>query len=287
MRAGGGGARARAAARTRAYVALPERIVVGAAMPCCVECGRVANATYRKSPTIRMNHCKHCNQLIDKYEEYDFVIIIIDLILHKSQVYRHLIFNRMETYDAGIDPNLVKLAILVIFCDGYIKFSRVRAIPCLENGVLPTDIAASTPVMHVSSPLEFVDTDMLVCVGLATFQLALYLVGIVGAAHIRFGAGAHVKANYLVMCVLASSFGKALYLLMMVWDYPPSFGDMIEWFILSSNIVALRAYFHPDGNIASSAFVVSAGWLTRRMVCWLLGLMCLNTSFCSSVPALA
>lgn len=28
----------------------------------------------------------HCGQLVDKYAEYDFVIIIIDLILHKSQV---------------------------------------------------------------------------------------------------------------------------------------------------------------------------------------------------------
>jgi lipid intermediate transporter len=159
-----------------------------------------------------MNHCKHCNQLIDKYEEYDFVIIIIDLILHKSQVYLHLIFNRMDTYDAGIDPNLVKLAILLIFCDGYIKFSRVRALPCLENGAaLPSDIAAATPVMHVSSPLEFVDAEMLLCMGLSMFQLLFYLLGIVVGAHLRFGAGAHVKANYLVMCVLASSFGKALY----------------------------------------------------------------------------
>jgi hypothetical protein len=247
-------------------------------MPCCVECGRVANATYRTSPTIRMNHCKHCNQLVDKYEEYDFVIIMIDLILHKSQVYRHLIFNRMETYDAGIDLNLAKLAILVTFCDGYIKFSRLRALPCLENGALPPDIATTVPVMHVSSALEFADVDMLICVMLSIFQLVLYLLGVIAGARLRFSAGAHVKPNYLVMCVLASSFGKALYLLMMVWDYPQgaSFGDMIEWFILSSNVVALRAYFHPDGNVASAAFVVSVGWLTRGVVSWLLGLMCLN-----------
>ena len=89
-----------------------------------------------------MNHCKHCNQLIDKYEEYDFVIIIIDLILHKSQVYRHLIFNRMDTYDAGIDPNLVKLAIILIFCDGYIKFSRVRALLSHENGKVYSEAKA-------------------------------------------------------------------------------------------------------------------------------------------------
>jgi len=221
-----------------------------------------------------MNHCKHCNQLVDKYEEYDFVIIMIDLILHKSQVYRHLIFNRMETYDAGIDLNLIKLAVLVIFCDGYHKFARLRALPCLETGAVPVDVATTDPQMHVSSPLEFVDIDMAFCVLISIVQLFLYLAGIIAGARMRFNP--QVKANYLVMCVLASSFGKALYLLMMVWEYPPSFGGMIEWFILSSNVVALRAYFHPDGNVASSAFVVGVGWLTKRAIGWLIGLMFVN-----------
>ena len=164
-------------------------------MPCCVECGRVANATYRvkpgarDKPTIRMNHCKHCNQLVDKYEEYDFVIIMIDLILHKSQVYRHLIFNRMETYDAGIDLNLIKLAILVIFCDGYHKFARLRALPCLETGAVPADVATADPQMHISSPLEFVDIDMGFCLLISIFQLFLYVAPSNIATQIRFWLG--------------------------------------------------------------------------------------------------
>ena len=134
----------------------------------------MANATYRTSPTIRMNHCKHCNQLVDKYEEYDFVIIVLDLILHKPQVYRHLIFNRLPAYDRGIDPNLVYMALLLLFCDGYHKFSRLRALPCLPDNTIPPGAASTTPRMHIDSPLEFFDRDMLFCLGLSAFQLSLY-----------------------------------------------------------------------------------------------------------------
>ena len=102
---------------------------------------------------------------------------------------------------------------------------------------------------------------------------------------VRARACARVR---VALCVSLRTIyiGRCRYLLMMVWEYPLSFGDMIECFILSSNVVALRAYFHPDGNVASTAFVVSVGWLTRRTAGWLLGLMCLNTSACSFLSAL-
>jgi hypothetical protein len=38
---------------------------------------------------------------VDKYVELDAVVIFIDLLLHKPQVYRHLLFNRLEYYESG------------------------------------------------------------------------------------------------------------------------------------------------------------------------------------------
>lgn len=35
----------------------------------------------------------NCNNVVDKYTEYDNVIICLDALLHKSQAYRHLLFN--------------------------------------------------------------------------------------------------------------------------------------------------------------------------------------------------
>jgi len=34
-----------------------------------------------------------CNSVVDKYTEYDNIIISLDALLHKSQAYRHLLFN--------------------------------------------------------------------------------------------------------------------------------------------------------------------------------------------------
>jgi lipid intermediate transporter len=33
---------------------------------------------------------------VDKYIEYDFPIIIIDLLLHKEQAFRHFLFNKLD-----------------------------------------------------------------------------------------------------------------------------------------------------------------------------------------------
>ena len=34
-----------------------------------------------------------CNSVVDKYTEYDNVIVCLDALLHKSQAYRHLLYN--------------------------------------------------------------------------------------------------------------------------------------------------------------------------------------------------
>jgi Arv1-like family len=40
-----------------------------------------------------------CKKFADKYIEHDFVVLFIDIILIKPQVYRHLLYNRLGTAD--------------------------------------------------------------------------------------------------------------------------------------------------------------------------------------------
>ena len=40
-----------------------------------------------------------CKKFADKYIEHDFVVLFIDIILIKPQVYRHLLYNRLGTQD--------------------------------------------------------------------------------------------------------------------------------------------------------------------------------------------
>lgn len=44
-----------------------------------------------------------CDRLVDKYIELELVIIVLDLLLLRPQVYRHLLFNRMKYHDSTID----------------------------------------------------------------------------------------------------------------------------------------------------------------------------------------
>ncbi len=85
----------------------------------CVECGMPVNDVYHElsGGLIRVTRCvstptipsaatphdilcldgqEYCKQVADKYVEHEFVIIFLDLILHRPQAYRHVLFNRLS-----------------------------------------------------------------------------------------------------------------------------------------------------------------------------------------------
>ena len=43
--------------------------------------------------TIAFYFQEDCRQIVDKYIEYDSVMIFLDALLHKPQAYRHLLYN--------------------------------------------------------------------------------------------------------------------------------------------------------------------------------------------------
>ncbi|CAB4041433.1 ARV1-like isoform X1, partial [Paramuricea clavata] len=62
----------------------------------CVECGLKSDEVYKefKGGSFKLCICKFCQQRVDKYVEFDTVLVFLDIILHKIQAYRHLIFNK-------------------------------------------------------------------------------------------------------------------------------------------------------------------------------------------------
>lgn len=53
--------------------------------------------------------------MLDKYVEFDAVILLLDILLLKIQTYRHLIFNYGLTTSF-----LTKFCVLLILCQTYI-----------------------------------------------------------------------------------------------------------------------------------------------------------------------
>ena len=35
-----------------------------------------------------------CHKVVDKYVEYELILVIIDVILHRPQAFRHVLYNR-------------------------------------------------------------------------------------------------------------------------------------------------------------------------------------------------
>lgn len=91
-------------------------------MPICIECSYPVShlySTYSRADDrslgkgVRLTQCPRCKRFADKYVEHDFVVLFIDLVLIKpqvfvrfyfcrivtdelsGQVYRHLLFNRL------------------------------------------------------------------------------------------------------------------------------------------------------------------------------------------------
>jgi len=81
-------------------------------MPICISCRtpvRTLYTTYSKADDralgkgVRLTQCPVCKKFADKYVEHDFVVLFIDLVLIKAEVYRHLLFNRLERGDDRFD----------------------------------------------------------------------------------------------------------------------------------------------------------------------------------------
>lgn len=88
-------------------------------MPICISCRtpvRTLYTTYSKADDralgkgVRLTQCPHCKKFADKYVEHDFVVLFIDLVLIKAEVYRHLLFNRLERGDDRFDVCLPSLS---------------------------------------------------------------------------------------------------------------------------------------------------------------------------------
>lgn len=66
----------------------------------CIECGNFnIECLYDRyeSDYIKLTICPRCEKVVDKYIEFDNVILFIDVLLLKRQAYRHLAYNLTET----------------------------------------------------------------------------------------------------------------------------------------------------------------------------------------------
>ncbi|KAJ6468305.1 Arv1-like family-domain-containing protein [Mycena sanguinolenta] len=76
-------------------------------MPICIACTTAVDFVYDYN--LGLEQCKNCGAFADPYVEHDSLTLLIDLILLKRGVYRHLLYNRgaesrRSVSEATVDP---------------------------------------------------------------------------------------------------------------------------------------------------------------------------------------
>jgi hypothetical protein len=152
-------------------------------------------------------------------------VVFIDLLLHKPQAYRHILFNRLSYQEFGLHPGVGKLGALLILFDVYIKWFRIER-----------EITQAEPVFFTLAPLTQYGYILTYCV----VEHAAFHAGVQLAMRWRFhGRYAIIKYNYLSMALIISSFTKLISLLMAIWNYVHlEYSWLLNCLVLTSNAEA-------------------------------------------------
>ena len=203
---------------------------LGCSQYTCIECGATSPQLFKelRPGIIQISQCSHCSSAVDKYIEYDAVIILLDALLHKPQAYRHLLFN--SSFNSPW-----KLLVILLLCDAYIKWDHLQ----------PVDVA--TPQHH-----EILDVALewhfYRAFGLAALEWLLFTVCVVGLLSLRSAAGpvasasSPVRWSALVRGLVLSSCGKLLAIPAVIWaqTHSPLYLLLTKVLIFTSTVTALR-----------------------------------------------
>ncbi|KAI8921536.1 Arv1 protein [Entophlyctis helioformis] len=217
-------------------------------MPVCIECGEPVNNLYIEygRGNIKLLQCDKCQTFADKYLEYDFVIIFIDMLLHKRPVYRHLLFNRLSYTPAGWNSGLVKLAILLVLFEVYMKWFRLDR---MDKAVAPAHVALHAQYIYI--------------LGICAIETFMFHLGVrLCAGIVTRGTLTRQQYNQMSMALVVSSFGKILLIVMVVWDYgnlDPSF--LVNVLVCTSNMEALSVFLKT--RFATTFAVLGTGMLFK------------------------
>ncbi|KMZ80843.1 hypothetical protein PVIIG_02061 [Plasmodium vivax India VII] len=88
----------------------------------CIKCGRCNSSLYTvyNKTNIKLNECNRCSNICDEYMERNTFLIFINILFLKPEVYRHIIFNRLEYHDKFIHVFFLKMIILFLIINAYL-----------------------------------------------------------------------------------------------------------------------------------------------------------------------
>ncbi|XP_008056144.1 protein ARV1 [Carlito syrichta] len=206
----------------------------------CIECNREAKELYRdyNHGVLKITICKSCQKPVDKYIEYDPVIILINAILCKAQAYRHIIFNT-EINIHG------KLCIFCLLCEAYLRWWQLQD---SNQNTDPDDLIRYAK-----------EWDFYRMFAIASLEQAAFFVGIFTFLGVERPMTTKKRLNFnlLLKALLLSSYGKLLLIPAVIWehDYTPLCLKLIKIFVLTSNFQATRVTLNINRKLSLLAIL--------------------------------
>ncbi|TFK73255.1 Arv1-domain-containing protein [Pluteus cervinus] len=141
-------------------------------MPICVSCTSFLPylyTVYQSEHNLRLEQCPKCYAFADPYVEHDDLILILDLILFKRGVYRHLLYNRgtppfyaeRKNVNNGVNvkdevkpriqsqwARILRIGSMLVLVDAFIRWSHIN--PAQPHEVSPwtqTNLVSFTRVL--------------------------------------------------------------------------------------------------------------------------------------------
>uniref|UniRef100_A0A8C5R111 Protein ARV n=1 Tax=Leptobrachium leishanense TaxID=445787 RepID=A0A8C5R111_9ANUR len=214
----------------------------------CIECSKESAELYRdyKHGVLKITICKSCQKPVDKYIEYDPVIILINAMLCRAQAYRHVLFN------TTINIHL-KLCIFCLLCDAYTRWLQ-----------LPGSSSHTDDFIRYAKEWDFYRL-----FGIAALEQSAFLVGIFIVLSVVMPDLLKSQSNrhLLLKALLLSSYGKLLLIPAVIWehDYTPLCLRLITLFVLTSNTQAIRVALNVSRT--QSLIAIAFGVLLENLLC--------------------
>ncbi|KFY07630.1 hypothetical protein V492_06962 [Pseudogymnoascus sp. VKM F-4246] len=259
-------------------------------MPICIECRYPVKTLYTEysgaddkstGHGVRLTVCKNCGRFCDKYVEHDFVVLFIDLVLIKPQVYRHLLHNSLMRADDQFDRSIIRLGILLLLFDVYLTWARIEK-------AAPTSSApeASNFGRLAQQPIGIQYIFFLVLCALSTLAFHLSIRFLTSSRlsplHYLGLLPTYSRPNSVSTALLVSSSTKLFPILMVIWEYDvPAAARSLGWAVVANNIEALKILL--DCGYVPAAILAAVGavsrWLVARGILWVVGLEGLDSGW--------
>ncbi|CAN0135598.1 unnamed protein product [Ascophyllum nodosum] len=259
----------------------------------CVECGRPVPRLFREynKGSIRLGRCDFCRSVADKYIECEFVLVAIDLVLHRVQAYRHLLFNRRPFSIHSFHGRLWQLGMAMSALDAHLRHTALSS-------------EAAEPSWNVPQPEEKDIEPLWEAGGIllaSMIEHAFFCGGAVLCGRIATEAfrrqrnrdlsqrsddyspvpgefGASPAASKMYMALVYPMFFRLLAAFVMIWDRQVTILNTTEIFVATMQFVALSAVLGGSAAVGGmgenrvAAAAVVAGLASKMVV---RGILCL------------